>query len=372
MSILKQNTIQKYLQKELVYSWIVVTSIFFFLIFLNQLFLVIKESLDTPLSATEIFLVIFSKTFTKLPILTSISLLISLTIVFSRLVYTSELFIFATGGLGKLNIAKHISFFIFLLLLTVLFQTFFLNPIIEKKINTLRDFASQDLSRFSFKESNFNYLNNDSYMVFLSQKVFNDQNKEEIFNDFFLFGNEKDNFFLISGQKAVKKNENGGTFFYINDGEKILLEKDLNSKQVTKFDSLKINLSSIKPKNSNNSENQASKTFIELLNNFGISKNDSELFWRLSLSLNVLIFSLFAISTFSIRPRNSKSSRFIFAIIFVIVYMTFTLSLKSLILNKYISFFEATLISSFFLIMFFLTFIFNSISGVNNKCQVSN
>ena len=372
MDLFKQSIIQKYLQKELIYFWVAISCIFFFLIFFNQLFLVFNESLDIPLSVSEIFTIIFLKTFTDLPILASISLLISITIVFSRLTYTSEIFILATGGVGKLNIAKNISFFMFLVLFLVSFQTFFLNPNIEKKINSLRDFASQDLTRFSFRESIFNYLNNDSYMVFLTQKDLSDQNKDEIFKDFHFFADEKDSFFLVSGHKALKQNENGETFFQVIDGEKILLEKNLNSKQATKFDSLKINISNLKPKNFNKSEDQDTRTLIDLLNNIGVSKNDSELFWRLSLSFNVLIFTLFAVSIFTMKPRNSNSSRFISTIIFLVTYLTIILSLKSLILESYISFFQGTMFFSILLSMFFLIFMFNSISGVNKKCLTSN
>ena len=352
--MLKESILRIYFQKNQLSLWLLISSILFLFVIFNQFFLVIKESIDTPFVTSEILIIIFLKAFSDFPILASISFLISISIVFSRMINSSELLIYSSGGIGKKEILKIISPITFILFFFLLIQNFYLNPAIDRKIDSLRDNASKNLSRFSFKEGAFNLMNNNKNMVFVSAKDSNLGKDHEIFKDLYLFQIDKEHLYSIHSSDAEKFSEGDETFFNFKKGEKFLFDNKNSTYEVLNFDNLKINLSKTNKKNFSNQTNVGTSSLGGLILNFGNSVYDAELFWRFSVSFSVFIFSLFALSAISIEPRKKNAFPMLMSISFLIFYLTIILAVKSSLLSDEIGFFEGIFFSHglFFLIIF--------------------
>ena len=352
--------IKKYLTNQFFFRFLFLLSILFFTVLFNQIFIVLKESLATPFFLDEIFLIVFLKSLTDLPLLVNLSIFFALLILINKLTNNSEIFVLNSSGIGKFKLAKIFSPIIGYVFLFVLFFSIFFTPILENIIQDLRFHAKENVSRVDLKARNFNSFDEGKLIIFI-EEVQNKNTNEQKYQGVFLNFNEKDTNYILLAEEGSKIVVNNDVFLVLNNGYKYSNLQTKQSLQISKFDTIKINLSTNQNKKETSSlvdiNNLQSKSIFELIK---IDDNHSkgEIFWRISLTLSILTLSTIAIIGSPMTPRIIKSKNYFFNLFFLMVYFSGILVVKSSIESGYIDFLVSILTfhSAFFMAIFIYFF----------------
>ena len=101
--------VYKFLSKQLIASFVSITSIIFLIIFGNQFFLVLSQSLNEGILTSELFPLMSLKVLRDLPFIIGLGFTLSLIFSLNRLYKSSEIVILNNAGLGEIQIFKILS-----------------------------------------------------------------------------------------------------------------------------------------------------------------------------------------------------------------------------------------------------------------------
>jgi len=338
---MKLSLVESYTLKLLLPAF---SAIFFVLLILvsgNQLFLVFKESFTTNFFNEEIFSLLFLKTLKDFPTLISLSMILSIIIVFSNLYKNSEALIMKTAGFGNLRFFKLVSKFLLIIILLEVFFSFIGLPEIKKNIYLIKQEAQNRPNYISLSRGTFQRFNNNEITIFSEDTKFIDSNQEEqILEKVFISQNKlnKVNYiYAEEGKKTIDKNTKQ-VFLELKNGTIISYDDQGKIYQTTKFSSNKIliysptsNLNKILDKDLEYTN------FIDLimLSNF---ESKIELAFRISQPFIVLILAYISIALGKNSSRKSKNFSVIYGILIFATIFSLKESLHSMILANEMNF----------------------------------
>jgi Predicted permeases len=332
-SVLKsQNTIlAKYLMRNVLVMLSAVFIVIGLVVFGNQMVLVINESLKEGIPVSDLLPLIGFKMIRDIPLILSLSLFLAIILSVSRLYKDSEAIVMNSIGLGDRQFMLFIQPIAVTIFIFILFLTTYAIPWSKQQRSMIMD-RSENASEFSFiKEGEFQEFKNGD-IVFYASKVKNteksgQQEMEEIFI-YTLYSNEP----VITLAKQAQKYTDGITnsvYLRLKDGTRYHGFPGDSNKKILNFDlyDLKIIDGGVK-KPKDTAVKIESKDTTTLFDSSEL-KEISELQWRLSQPLSVLILSIFGILLGKASPRGGKNLGVLLGVVVFILYNNALLVAKS-------------------------------------------
>jgi len=354
--------ISQYIVKNTSNHFIRILLVFIGLIFVNNLFLVLKETTGSLMLITEVIQIVTLKLTSQLSILIPIVLFFSVLTSFNSLKSKSELVILNNIGFSRINLFQLIWKIVFFLLLFNLILNFLLMPIINKNIQSIKNKVLNDPSRIVIEDSTLNYFNNANILIYVDSTVKNKKFFDQSFDNFFLIFDDGNKSEIITAKSGSKTNLEDELMLNLSKGQKI---SGIENSQlfISNFDKASINLSSYLKEDTGqvNEINQELEN-LSLLNLYYTNSNygDGIIFWRVITVNSVLFLSLFAF--IFINNRKSKRDYYqLVSFVFLIIYFSILISIKSKIELGNLGLLDGLLLSHFFIIFILVLFYFKEI-----------
>jgi len=231
---MNQSLLSNFLSKKIFLNLLGVFFVLSILIFGNQIFIVSKESLKIGLETYEIVPFVILKYFGDAPEILSIAMIISYTVVLTKLNKNSEKIIILTGGCNDLDLFKKtLPIFIPILLLLILFLSIF-SPWAQKNETNYKNDAKNRPNYVFLKENQFQNFGD---LTFYSPKIEQTERGQEIKDIFVYDQRSSNNLNVITSNIAYKIVDptSGDVFLDLRDG---FIYENLNrdtSKKITEF-----------------------------------------------------------------------------------------------------------------------------------------
>jgi len=330
----------KYINKEILTYLIYVFSIITFIVIFNQVFLVFRESLETPLSISEIFKIVLFKSISDFSLIICISLFIAILIVLEKFSKNSEFVILCQGGMSFLKLVYFTIPVISTAVFFVIFHTFYLAPQLNSKVESYKVNALNNLERINFTKSYFHSFDKGNLTVYIGDIEKSLSISEETYKNIFIHIKDKSNetSSILLAEAGEKNYDNNLPLLNLRNVKKYTFMKNMSEYQIDNYEFLSINLKSY---NSNKSDAlEIKKSSISSLELFSKERNryeNGELYWRIVAPILLLFSSISALFLNNQNKRRSKSKTYSLGFILITIYFLIALFVKSIIENDALS-----------------------------------
>jgi len=309
----------KFINFQVLIHFLLILFITSLIIFGNQFFLVLNQSLRDGLFVSELLPLLFLKFIRDTPFILGLSLAIAITYTLNKLYKTSEIIPIINGGLNELRIAKLIMPLVLIVVMLTGFLSIYYVPEIKFKITELKDIAKTRPDYIFFKEKNFQRFQNNKITFYTSKINEISQSEQELENVFIFFHEDEK---LIISKIAHK--------FLTSDGKNILLKLENGSiyesftnidnlPRITNFKNYELVLfsNSVTKKHIDNDVN--SMKFLNLFKSDNF-KNLAEIQYRTSIPVSLLVISLISVFFAKINTRGRRNFSVGLSLITYILY----------------------------------------------------
>jgi lipopolysaccharide export system permease protein len=335
----KTTKIAKYIMRNLVAYFCVITFIIGLVVFGNQFVLTVQESIDRGIPFQELMPLISFNMIRDVPVILVLSIFLAVIITISQLYKNSEAIVMNSIGLGDkafLSVIRPFAIFIFLF---VLFLTAYAVPWAKQQKSAAEE-ETKNASEFSFiTEGKFESFKNGDIVFYASESTSIDvggvQNMEEIF----IYASENGNPVIVLASDAKKYIDPKSKSIYLRlrDGVRYQGLPSSENINILNFDSYDLEIVSGEVQKSIATFTEIEeKTTLDLLKQGGLLAI-AELQWRLSLPLSILILVVFAVYLGKTSPRGGKGINILIGIFVFMLYNNGLLVAKSSIENGLLS-----------------------------------
>jgi len=222
------GVLSKYLGRQvLIFFWytLVVLSL---IVISNQLFIIVRESINTGYYSSEMLQMVFYKYLADVPHILSFSFFISILIGLGKLYKNSEAIVIHFSGVDSIGIFNLLKNQIFLLLSTLCFFYFVVDPIVNYQIQEIKEQAKERPEFIFFKKSKFHRIKDDA--VIYASEVENLEGSEQILRKVFLYNDDS----TIFAETAWKITDNltGNVYLKLLNGNLYNLKNNI---QISSF-----------------------------------------------------------------------------------------------------------------------------------------
>jgi len=321
--------ISNYLSKKVFLSFFPISLILSLIIFGNQFFIVISQSLNEGLYTSEILPLMSLKFVRDIPFIIGLSFTLSMTYVLNSLYKNSELVVLNNAGFGDTFIIRLFRPLISLFFFVILIVSFFVVPLAQNKISTLKQNAQNRPDFIFFREGVFQSFNNKDVTLYSPIiENFSDSDNQEL-NDLFIYFELSDR--LIIAEKGYKEVDEltGNVLLKLINGITYTNISLVNEFSKTRFKNFDINLFS-ENNNKERKRNAEEKTMFELINSNDL-KDKAEIFYRLSIPVSLIILVICAVFFSKTDPRAKRNFSLGYSLLAFIVYYNMIIYSKSII-----------------------------------------
>lgn len=335
----KTTKIAKYIMRNLVAYFCVITFIIGLVVFGNQFVLTVQESIDRGIPFQELMPLISFNMIRDVPVILVLSIFLAVIITISQLYKNSEAIVMNSIGLGDkafLSVIKPLAIILFLF---VLFLTAYAVPWAKQQKSAAEE-ETKNASEFSFiTEGKFESFKKGDIVFYASEstsiEVDGVQNMEEIF----IYASENGNPVIVLASDAKKYIDPKSKSIYLRlrDGVRYQGLPSSENINILNFDSYDLEIVSGEVQKSIATFTEIEeKTTLDLLKQGGLLAI-AELQWRLSLPLSILILVVFAVYLGKTSPRGGKGINILIGIFVFMLYNNGLLVAKSSIENGLLS-----------------------------------
>ena len=335
----KTTKIAKYIMRNLVTYFCVITFIIGLVVFGNQFVLTVQESIDRGIPFQELMPLISFNMIRDVPVILVLSIFLAVIITISQLYKNSEAIVMNSIGLGDkafLSVIKPLAIILFLF---VLFLTAYAVPWAKQQKSAAEE-ETKNASEFSFiTEGKFESFKNGDIVFYASESTSIDvdgvQNMEEIF----IYASDNGNPVIVLASDAKKYIDPKSKSIYLRlrDGVRYQGLPSSENINILNFDSYDLEIVSGEVQKSIATFTEIEeKTTLDLLKQGGLLAI-AELQWRLSLPLSILILVVFAVYLGKTSPRGGKGINILIGIFVFMLYNNGLLVAKSSIENGLLS-----------------------------------
>jgi lipopolysaccharide export system permease protein len=335
----KTTKIAKYIMRNLVAYFCVITFIIGLVVFGNQFVLTVQESIDRGIPFQELMPLISFNMIRDVPVILVLSIFLAVIITISQLYKNSEAIVMNSIGLGDkafLSVIKPLAIILFLF---VLFLTAYAVPWAKQQKSAAEE-ETKNASEFSFiTEGKFESFKKGDIVFYASESTSIDvggvQNMEEIF----IYASENGNPVIVLASDAKKYIDPKSKSIYLRlrDGVRYQGLPSSENINILNFDSYDLEIVSGEVQKSIATFTEIEeKTTLDLLKQGGLLAI-AELQWRLSLPLSILILVVFAVYLGKTSPRGGKGINILIGIFVFMLYNNGLLVAKSSIENGLLS-----------------------------------
>ena len=335
----KTTKIAKYIMRNLVAYFCVITFIIGLVVFGNQFVLTVQESIDRGIPFQELMPLISFNMIRDVPVILVLSIFLAVIITISQLYKNSEAIVMNSIGLGDkafLSVIKPLAIILFLF---VLFLTAYAVPWAKQQKSAAEE-ETKNASEFSFiTEGKFESFKKGDIVFYASESTSIDvggvQNMEEIF----IYASDNGNPVIVLASDATKYIDPKSKSIYLRlrDGVRYQGLPSSENIHILNFDSYDLEIVSGEVQKSIATFTEIEeKTTLDLLKQGGLLAI-AELQWRLSLPLSILILVVFAVYLGKTSPRGGKGINILIGIFVFMLYNNGLLVAKSSIENGLLS-----------------------------------
>jgi len=349
--------ITKYLYSKIATSFIFIFIILSLIIFGNQFFLVLAQSLKNGLYSSELFPLMFFKVLRDSSFIIALSFTLATILSISKLNKSSEIIVLNSAGYGDLGLARLLLPLFLVLTIICGLVSFFIAPMSTSKIFHINESAKSRPDYIFIKEGTFqNFKNN---ITFFSPKVEQTENKnKQILKDIFIYNSDEKKILLANNGEKVVNELTGDVFLDLYNGS-IYENIDNNPRgpaKITDFKKFRILIFEDFSKEILFSKTSDAKNFSQLL--FYDPKDLAEFFFRISSPLSMLVMAFLSVLLSQNSPRSKRNFGLAYGLIIYIVYFNSIIFFKDMISNSDDYFFVYMLTPHILFILIFIMIYF--------------
>lgn len=310
------HIINRYLLKEVIYSWFAVTLVLWLIVVSNRLARYFAEAAagDIPLEA--VFMLIALKSVNYLSALLPLSLFLGILLALGRLYKDSEMIALSSCGVGMREIYRPILYLSFFAALFVAWMTLYLAPKTALIEQNQRVSAEKSMSIKGITAGRFHEFNRGNMIFFVGAMAGDDGYMQ----DLFIQNRSQGKIELITADQARMWYEprNDADYLLMEKGYRYQGEPGVDGFKVMSFDSyaIKIDL----PGNGKGVRNKLDTVASSRLWGSDRLADEAELQWRLSMPIAMMVLPFLALPLARVRPREGRYGRLLAAIVVFIVY----------------------------------------------------
>jgi len=299
--------ITKYLNTQIFVTFFAFFVVISLIILGNQFFLVMSRSLSEAYLVSELVPLIFFKYIRDIPFVISFSFSLALIYSLNKLYKDSELIILTSCGFGDYKIFKILMPLIALVVFLVLILSLFVVPVINKKIDFIKDEANSRPEYIHFKEGIFQNFNNGSITLY-ADKI-EGANENQMMKNIFLFSSLNNKVILSNTGEKIFDNKTNKVFLRLFDGKIYhnIDMKNIGDFSVSKFEKFEMLLYQSNYDYESKALNSVESDSIFMLIDSHDNDSFKELLYRLSISISLIIMSFLSIQFSKLRPRNTRN-----------------------------------------------------------------
>jgi len=321
-----------YLTKRIVLSFFAIFTILTFIIFGNQLFLVLNQSLKDGFLSSELLPYMSLKVLRDMPFIISLGFSLAITFSLNYLHKNSEMVILSNAGIGDKQTIRLLAPLIIFFGLIVFIFSFFIVPSAKKNIFEIRENAKSRPDYVFFKEGVFqNFQNGD--LTFFSNKVSNTESDDgQLLEDIFIESKSSKRVIVSHFGRKFFDHNSGDVFLYLTDGNIFENFENINNEEfsVSNFDNLSIKIFDKKEKSNFYIEKKEEVFSISDLLNSNTKQSTVELLHRISIPLMLIIISILAIYVSKTTPRSRKNFSIGYTLIAFVGYYNVVMYFKAI------------------------------------------
>ena len=332
---LQNSRIGRYINFKLIAIFIAILFIIGLLVFGNQFVLRVKESIEVGVPFQELMPIIFLNILRDIPLIVTLSLFLSIIITINQLYKNSEAVVMNAIGIGYKHLCIIIQPIVIIVFTGVLLFTTYVIPIAKYEKNIIETKA-ENASEFSFiTEGEFEEFKNGEIVFFASKSNAIDEDSYQNMEEIFIYALNNSDPIIVVAKEAIKfiNPENNGTYLRLQNGTRYQGFPSQKNRKILDFDVYDLEIVSGEINNSTFSPSIESKKTSELIY-IGGSLAFSELQWRISQPISLLVLSFFGVLLGKASQRNSKGLGLVFGLMIFIFYNNFLLIAKSSIENE--------------------------------------
>ena len=347
-----------FLAKQIFFNFLAISLLMGLIVFGNQFFLVLSESLNQGLYSSELLPLMFLKLLRDMPFIISFGFSLSIVYSLNNLYKSSEATIIFSGGISEIKLFRLLLPLIILIFSIISILSIFIVPQIKLDIIELKNDAESRPEYIFLREKTFQNFQEEG-LTFYSSKITNlNGDIEQDLHKVVIYSDSDDK--LITAPKGKKKTINNDSTIELYDGYiyENLSSDDQNVK-VTKFSNYKSNLT--KNYKTNKVAISADAKSITNLINTGGKKDFAELQYRIGLPLSLLVISMAAIFFSKTNARGKRNFAIGYVVLSYLGYYNLMLIAKTTIEEgegSYYSHVTRLIINSIYPHLFFILLIY--------------
>jgi len=326
----RQLIFYKFLTTKIIKNFFAILSITALIIFANQFFLVLKQSMTEGFFSSELIPMMLLKLLRDLSFLISLSFILSIIYSLNELYKSSELIIFKNAGFGDSELIRLISPLIFIFILVTFFWTAYLTPIIKTDIEIIKENARSRPGYIFFKEGVFKNFKEQGITIFSSEVQNLDNSENQNLKNVFIFSDIQKKLILANSGNKLIDQTNENVYLYLFNGKIYeVINSDKNTISVSEFGTLTLKLYDASSENLKLDLSGAEfKKFVDLFD--GKEKNIRELLYRISIPIALFLMSIFSVIISKASPRKQKNFSIAYGLLSYILYYNLLIFVKDL------------------------------------------
>lgn len=319
--------IKNYIHSELLHKllWVIFLLI---LIFASSRFIgFLSDAADGSLPSDIVFLMLGYKILASLPKILSISILISVLLVYSRMANDNELSILKASGLCSLFHVKVLMHFTSLLCVFIAILTLFVAPWAEKKMHVLKKIAKQEADISVVKPAQFREFSKGERIVYV-QNVSDDKKSME---DVFLQEYKEEKLGVLKSNKAYFYTDPklGNKYIIFKDGYRFINKAQLLDHKIVQYEKYAVLM---KPAKVDFGLRDSALSTSDIINSDNPTYK-AEFQWRISLVISCFLLPFLAVFLYQSYSRERRYMPFIISILIYLIYSNL-LSIAQSLLKK--------------------------------------
>ena len=333
LSVLKlqNSTIAKYFMRNVLTLLFAVFIVIGLIVFGNQLVLVVKDSLEAGIPLEDLIPVVGFNMLRDIPLILSLSLFLAIIIAVNRLYKSSEAIVMNSMGVGDKSFMLFVQPIVIVIFLIILYLTNAVIPWSKAQKDQIIE-RTENASEFSFiKEGEFQEFKDGNIVFYASKVNLIDGSDNQEMEDIFIRTYGKDEQTITLASKAQKYTDiDKNVYLRLIDGKRYYGFPSDKNQKVLNFDLYDLLIIDGDKVNSSNSEygDIDTKSTIDLIRHGGV-RELSEVQWRLSQPISVVILSLLAILLGKSSPRGGKNVGLLFGVVLFILHNNAIILTKS-------------------------------------------
>ena len=329
----QNSRISKYILRNLVTLFLVIIFIIGLVVFGNQFVLMVQESIERGIPIQELMPLVSFNMIRDVPLILTLSLFLAIVITISRLYKNSEAIVMNSLGLGDKHFIVFIQPLVIASFLIIFFLTIYAVPWAKQQKNIMEE-ETRNASEFSFiTEGEFEQFKQGEIIFYTSESKTLDTVGVQSMEEIFIYASDNGKPVIVLASEAIKyiNPQNNSIYLRLKDGVRYQGIPSNKNKNILNFDLYDLEIVSGELQKSVAIYSKIEgKSTLDLIKEGGLLAN-SELQWRISQPITVLILSVIGVFLGKASPRSGKGINILIGVVVFMIYYNSLLVAKSAI-----------------------------------------